>query len=424
VISNPKRRAKPSLAPLWYDYYAGYSESFVTDALGRLGFSSDSIVLDPWNGTGTTTAVATLQGFQTWGFDLNPALVLVGKARLLSANVAPSLNPLADELVARLPGSCPPPSEVEPLRFWFDRTTAASFRQIERSIQTLLLPSSAAYPLYSARTLAEVSSLAALYYVALFQTVRAFLGPFLTTNATWIKEAPSETDLVQVSRSNIVAEFKARVKSLGAYLRSRDRSDIADLGSVDRAHATELPLASEVVDGIITSPPYCTRIDYVIATWPELAVLGAPDKDALKTLRNEMTGTPTINSVDLSGGPGWGDTCEKLLSAVERHPSKASASYYHRFYLQYFSGLFSSLLELTRVAKTNARSAIVVQDSFYKDLHVDLPRILVEMAEGLGWSEETTIAFEVRQSMTHINPGRRVYGKAAKVTEAVVVLER
>lgn len=37
--------------------------------------------------------------------------------------------------------------------------------------------------------------------------------------------------------------------------------------------STDLPVKSETIDLILSSPPYCTRIDYAIATLPELAIL-------------------------------------------------------------------------------------------------------------------------------------------------------
>jgi hypothetical protein len=42
----------------WYRYYAGYSERFVEDALDVTISDASDVVLDPWNGSGTTTKVA------------------------------------------------------------------------------------------------------------------------------------------------------------------------------------------------------------------------------------------------------------------------------------------------------------------------------------------------------------------------------
>ena len=76
-------------------------------------------------------------------------------------------------------------------------------------------------------------------------------------------------------------------------------------------------------------------------------------------------------------------TCRSVgvLAAVEAHASKSSRNYYIKTLEQYFSDLISSLTEINRVVKPGARVVLVVQDSHYKDVHVDLPAVVTEMAE-------------------------------------------
>ena len=59
VVECPKRTAD-SAAPnaASYSYYAGYSLSFAERLIQHLPFDTDSIILDPWNGSGTTTFAA------------------------------------------------------------------------------------------------------------------------------------------------------------------------------------------------------------------------------------------------------------------------------------------------------------------------------------------------------------------------------
>jgi hypothetical protein len=52
-------------------------------------------VLGPWNGTGTTTVVAASKNVPAIGFDVNPALVVVSRARQAS------VEPLGDPAVVR-----------------------------------------------------------------------------------------------------------------------------------------------------------------------------------------------------------------------------------------------------------------------------------------------------------------------------------
>jgi hypothetical protein len=91
----------------WYRYYAGYSTQFVRDVLDHLDLPKRATVLDPWNGSGTTTATASEAGFGVTGYDANPALVIVALARQLDVGISKSLNALTADLLkhARQEGS-------------------------------------------------------------------------------------------------------------------------------------------------------------------------------------------------------------------------------------------------------------------------------------------------------------------------------
>jgi len=81
ALSSPKQTTAERHSSL-FPYYAGFSEAFVRDALDALQATADQIVLDPWNGSGTTTAVAKQGGLTSIGIDINPALAVVARARL------------------------------------------------------------------------------------------------------------------------------------------------------------------------------------------------------------------------------------------------------------------------------------------------------------------------------------------------------
>ena len=44
--------------------------------------SKQSVILDPWNGTGATTYSALLEGYSSIGIDLNPVMKVISIAKL------------------------------------------------------------------------------------------------------------------------------------------------------------------------------------------------------------------------------------------------------------------------------------------------------------------------------------------------------
>src|SRR6185295_9933920 len=99
--SSPKREQFAPGKAGWYWYHAGFSPSFVTDVLAMTGVSPAGLIVDPWNGSGTTTQVAHDHGFAARGYDLNPVMVTVAKARLLGTQVVPSHAVLARHILKK-----------------------------------------------------------------------------------------------------------------------------------------------------------------------------------------------------------------------------------------------------------------------------------------------------------------------------------
>lgn len=410
---NPKVGVTCDAVDSWYRYYAGYSASFVEQTLDQLAADAE-FVLDPWNGTGTTTVVAASRKVPAVGFDVNPALVVISRARLLGAGVWASIDPLGDDVVAH---ATKVESPSEPLRFWFTPGAAGSIRGLQQSVHRLLVDSgSASQPAYQRSS--GMSTLAAFFYTALFRTVRVLIAPAAGTNPTWWKRV-QDRDLLDPNQEEIVSHFRKSTKELAAGLH-RDNFDGGVDVRVELADSRKLPLEDGSVGIVLGSPPYCTRIDYGIATRPELAVLGAAEAD-IRQLRDQMVGTPTMTGE--RGDPEqWGTTANAFLSKVAGHASKASSGYYTNYFSQYYAGMWESLKELRRVMQRDASAILVVQDNYYKDLHNDTAMILGEMATALGFKSAKRHDFPVIRNRASMNPRARRYRSKASAVESILVL--
>jgi len=410
---SPKVGATSDPVDTWYRYYAGYSAGFVERALDELA-DTEEVVLDPWNGTGTTTVVAASRNVPAIGFDINPALVVVARARLLGMGVWASIEPLVRDVVSH---AASVDLDEDPLLFWFTPEAAGSLRGLQQSVQRLLVDSgSASRPAYHAAS--GMSTLAAFFYTVLFRTVRVLIAPRGGTNPTWWKQV-AEADRLDPNPEKIIKQFRASAMELAAGLH-RDNY----VGGVDvqasLGDSRDLSLEADTVGGVITSPPYCTRIDYGVATRPELAILGAGEQD-LKELRDQMVGTPTMTG-KRGTAEQWGATATAFLDGVSAHASKASAGYYTKYFRQYYTGMWESLAELRRVLKDGAPAVLVVQDNYYKDLHNDTAKILGEMATTLGFETAERHDFPVVRNRASMNPRTRQYRSKASAVESVLVL--
>jgi SAM-dependent methyltransferase len=422
VTGNPKLRGIESPQSRWYRYYAGFSERFARTALESARLGAGDWVLDPWNGSGTTTATAAALGLNVRGYDLNPVMVLVAKARCLDAAEYSSLRPLASEVLRQARKSFDPGHD-DPLSAWLRPRSIAAIRGIEAAIQKLLVDNKR-YTNLRDRGVDTISGLAAFFYVGLFRTLRELLQPFATTNPTWIKRPSSSQSLLRPHPTKIIELFERHLTDMLPDIATRIGSPSRNQRVIRVASSEKLPLEDNSINQIITSPPYCTRIDYAVSTSPELALLGYEfDKD-FETLRRQLIGTPTVPSTIPKPSRDLGPSCSRFLDGLNVHASKASSTYYYKNHVQYFRSIGKSLSEIGRVLRPSGQCVLVVQDSYYKNLHNDLPSIFTEMAGLRGLHLRDRRDFTLSRTLAGINPGTKGYRRTFSAVESVLVLAR
>jgi len=424
-IANPKQYAErlPQSERL-FPYYAGYSQTFAANLLASVRAEPTAVVLDPWNGSGTTTRAAHHAGLNAVGFDLNPVMVLVGKAAMLSARERPSLVPLAKRLLDRVKRRAIRDGSADPLCRWLVPTSAGVVRAIENEINRTFVSHNKYVTLQDASSVSGVSDLAAFFYVALFRTTRQILKEFIPTNPTWVKSPMTTRHRKRPALGFLLEIFMQQIESLSNALCSTGISCAKETSqsSIIQATSEDLPLDDGTIDIVITSPPYCTRLDYAVATAVELAVLGF-EKSAFDSIRRSLMGTSTVSDSIETVRPQWGTTCAEFLDRLGAHPSKASSTYYLRNHLQYFSSLSSSLREIRRVLKGDGLCFIVVQDSYYKELRNDVPKIAAEMAEREGLRLSRSQEFSASKSMVGMNSRARVHLSQRTNIESVLCFQ-
>lgn len=421
--AKPKRETKRSKdRAALYPYYAGFRAEFAKEILKSA--PKHAVVLDPWNGAGTTTTAAAALGQIFQGFDLNPVMVIVAKARLLPSGELGSIEPLAESIVNdlipfdRL-------QDQDPLNIWLTSESAAIVRAIESRLQSLLVTHGAYRPLLAGREIERLSYMAAFFYLALFRVLREALRGFVPkNNPTWIKRPREKSQRVRFRAGDLAEKFKRTVNEMMDLVKNDSAQLNSPTGTIRIANSQNLPIESDSVDLVLTSPPYCTRLDYAVATSPELALLGIGGNSEFLKLRRDLIGTATVpKSISRSTG-NLGESCLKFLEEVRNHESKDSATYYYKNHLQYFLSMRDSLKEIGRALRKEGKCLIVVQDSYYKNIHNDLARSIVEIAEGVGLSVRSQRSFPTIRSVSDIHPTSHHYrSRRADLTESVIEFE-
>jgi DNA modification methylase len=71
----------------WYFYKEGFSPHLVEQAIKISGIEKNDIILDPFNGSGTTTLTAALKGFRSIGIEVNPFTSFLSSVKVKNANL-------------------------------------------------------------------------------------------------------------------------------------------------------------------------------------------------------------------------------------------------------------------------------------------------------------------------------------------------
>lgn len=404
----------------WYRYYAGYTEEFAELALEAAATRSGGTVLDPWNGSGTTTSVADARGFEAIGIDINPFASLVASAKLARPADAAHVLGFARRVAALALEDRERVAAEDPLHKWLSCPAVEVFRAIELAVISDLASEEGGRLL---RPIEDVlPPLAAFLLLCLVRAARSFIRVRESSNPTWIR--PNE-GLPNVDPSDLCTQWHTMIEAMAADLNVPSIEGVSR-SRVLRGDSRSLPLGPEEVDLVLTSPPYCTRIDYVVNTSFELAALGiGPDDPEYSSLRRECMGTPLSRRQTMEDALRcFPASVRTLVERIRRHPSKASSSYYFRTNAQYFSDALASAHELFRVIKGGGAAVLVLQSSYYKDVYIDLPSLWVDIGEEVGFAASIVRTSEVTKSLAQINR-RSIAHRPQKVyREAVLLLEK
>lgn len=421
--ASPRRALSPKLGRepgRHYAYYAGFAEKFVEREVLRLPPTATR-VLDPWSGSGTTGVVCARHELNGFGVDANPAMVAVARSRMIDPDWA--------RIGKSIPTSWSADSQrTTVLRTWLTEEAAARLRGFERQVMRNLLGRDAPFIYDLALDSSAEASDAQIYTAALFvaSLTKRILSGFGTSNPTWIRlKVPTRAKL-SLTPADLVREARATLANCATAHRNAPASGgLAAANRVVVGDSCNLPFASGAFDAVITSPPYCTRLDYVVATLPELAIFGIQHVDAVRQLRQQMIGSPTPAPEALAA---VSDALLplpvlKFLNEVSRHDSKAASTYYLNFFADYYGRLWKSFREVSRVLRPGGRLCVVVQDSHFKDILVPVTDHLRECLPAIGLKCVETTRRAVPNPIA-CNPHGRSYRTSNATAESVLLFER
>lgn len=422
----------------WLKYKEGFSAVLVRELLREFGVSAGALVMDPFMGSGTTALVARMNGMDSVGFDVLPMsrIAIQAKEAVYDYDIA-ELN----ELVALIDGCSLPEG-------WTEQTPELSITHD-------------AYPITTAREIAYFSkliqdaaisertrNLATLCMVNCLERVSysAKDGQYLRWDyrcpkiiaAVADREAKGRKPFtvrldkgeLPTMKKALTEELHLMVSDISAMQRHGDKSEGAHCNLIEKSALEGLPeLTSNIIDAVITSPPYCNRYDYTRTYALELVFLGV-NEQGMRDLRQALLSC-TVESrskVDwlrsCYSRIGRSDDFERIGKVVADNATlneircalemrNKAGEINNKGVLRMVDGYFSELAfifaELFRVCKSGAHVAFVNDNVRYAGEAIPVDFLSCELAEQVGFEVERI--YTLKQQKGNSSQQMKRYGR-------------
>jgi hypothetical protein len=332
----------------------------------------DSVVLDPFMGSGTSLVEGLCAVHQTYGVDIDPLAQLISRAKTNKYNMT-KLNHLSKQILKgeMIPeGDCfLPMSGVKNITHWF---SPVSWQELSK--------------LFTAIDCLKCSDEERDFFFCVFSSI-----------LRWVSNADDQTQKTYVSGTLVKhpppvwETFKKFLTKALAGVTALEGERTDRNACVLEGTALSIPLANSSVDLVVTSPPYLDSVDYMYNFmleyfWlgPKLGVDNRPDYN----LRRR---TPVGAKNPLQRSDALPAEIAEIVD-IESVPA-----YRREAVLSYFSSMQAHFIEAARVMKDNARYVLVVGNSQGENGVIAVHDCLLRLARSSGLHLEKAFAYRIRR---------------------------
>jgi hypothetical protein len=350
-------------------------------------------VLDPMAGSGTTLIAARRKGHAAIGFDTDPLAELLTRVSVMDVNPVCLLaraNEVHEEAVRLLPSisqgeAYPTDADAETkefVRYWFDVASRRQLTALSRAIDRV---GTRQKPLlwcgFSRLIIAKDS------------------GASLARDLSHSRPHKS----FDRSRIQPIDEFVGEIKFIAKNSVFSDPDVRAPKASIQNADARRLPLDSQSVDLVITSPPYLNAIDYIRCSKFTLVWLGHAISE-LRRLRSTNVGA------EISQGESAQTKLVKHICA-ELDPDEQLTTRHRAIVARYVHDMGSVVNEISRTLKRGGKAVIVIGNSTVGGHFVKNSVAMRRLFEVAGMDHMRSWCRQLPPNRRYLPPPRRATNK-------------
>jgi hypothetical protein len=376
----------------WYRFVLSFPPHLVQDYIHKFGLNKNSVILDPFCGTGTTLVEAKLAGMKAVGLEGNPFPHFASSVKtdwdLDGDKLSKQARQVSEKILAIFK------SQGIDDNFSFNDSKKLELKTLAPEIEKLILANSISpLPLHKTLVLFEClkqfegepfyrHALLALGNALVFKISNLHFGPEVGVKNLKVDVPVISSWLFEVEKiANDLRKITGK-SYFGA------KVHLADARSFDIIEPNS-------VNAVITSPPYPNEKDYTRTTRLESVLLGfINSKEELRELKKRLVRSNTRGIYKGDDDDQWVSAFPEIQSIAEeiekRRIELGKDSGFEKMYARatklYFGGMARHLSDLRKVLRPGAQLAYVVGDqASYLRVMIRTGRILGDIAKSLGY---------------------------------------
>ncbi|EGP4766634.1 DNA methylase [Enterococcus faecium] len=374
-----------------HEYKGKFNPQIVHALLNILGANEESLILDPFCGSGTTLLESSLMGYKSIGFDINPLAVFIANAKQESLDVDPEIL----------------------LATWNDiasETTRYSLNEIESLVND---QERTDYLLkwFPEKTFIEIENLR-ISLLNKEAKIRDIILVLISNNLRdYSNQEPGDLRIRKRRSDFPIIELVAKIdKDINSFCQKMSKArrvskNFRGIGKAILGNNSSNNFSDSIkVDIAITSPPYATALPYIDTQRLSLVWLGLIRPYEIMPLERTLTGTRELRKSEIN----------KIISEMRENNRKLPQ--HLNFYVNmlqdtlseedgfrrqavpallynYFSDMESMLANILNILKPGGAFALVVGTNSTtlggQKFVIDTPEWLAYIAEQIGWKIES-----------------------------------
>ena len=351
--------------------YHRYPAKFIPQLARRLieeHSEPNDMVLDPFCGCGTTLVESAVAKRYSYGADINPIAVMITKAK------AQYLDPVAltvafNRILSAFPTATAAFPDNERITYWFREEQITDLAKLLHAIQNL---SDAGLRLFFLCGFSNILKNCSIWN-------QRYNKPARDPN----KKIP---DVMRTFRRQIRMMMKGNAAFCNLMDGGQSPPSIAECRDSRR-----LPLDSESVDLVVTSPPYVTSYEY--GDLHQLSMLWLEGLTDLRGFRERFIGSSLKrleSKIEASQALTHSSIAADIGDKLQRQDSKTASSV-----MKYFQSMYEIWRELYRVVRIGGKVGVVIGNTSLKGAEITNAEVFAEPMQGLGFKLIDVIKREI-----------------------------